>query len=48
VIEFPDYKTALQCYHSPEYTSAKRLRAGIAVGDVVVVEGYEGPQPPVI
>jgi uncharacterized protein (DUF1330 family) len=46
VIEFPDYKTALECYRSPEYTAAKKLRAGIAVGDVVVVEGYEGPQPP--
>jgi uncharacterized protein (DUF1330 family) len=46
VIEFPDYATALRCYRSPEYTAAKRLRAGIAVGDVVVAEGYDGPQPP--
>ena len=45
VIEFPDYQTALACYRSPEYQAAKALRAGAAVGDVLVVEGYDGPQP---
>ena len=40
-----DYDTALACYHSPEYQAAKAKRDGRAVGDVVVIEGYDGPQP---
>jgi uncharacterized protein (DUF1330 family) len=44
--EFPDYVTALACYRSPEYQSAKPLRLAHAVADFVVVEGYDGPQPP--
>ncbi len=45
VIEFKDYATALACYHSPEYAKAKALRTAHSVADIVVVEGYEGPQP---
>jgi uncharacterized protein (DUF1330 family) len=47
--EFPDYATALACYHSPEYQSAKPLRLSHSVCDFVIVEGYDGaqPQPPV-
>ena len=45
VIEFKDYATALACYHSPEYAKAKALRTAHSVADVVVVEGYDGPQP---
>jgi uncharacterized protein (DUF1330 family) len=45
VLEFADYDTALACYHSPEYQAAKAKRDGRAVGDVVVIEGYDGPQP---
>ena len=45
VIEFPDYATALACYHSPEYQDAMKLRLPCAVADVVVVEGYDGAQP---
>ena len=45
VIEFADYETALACYHSPEYQAAKALRAGACLGDVIVAEGYDGPQP---
>ena len=45
VIEFPDYATALACYHSPEYQDAMKLRLPCAVADVVVVEGYDGRQP---
>jgi uncharacterized protein (DUF1330 family) len=43
--EFPDYATALACYRSPEYQSAKPLRLAHAVSDFVIVEGYDGPQP---
>jgi uncharacterized protein (DUF1330 family) len=45
VIEFPSFDAALECYRSPEYTKAKALRSGKAVADVVIVEGYDGPQP---
>jgi uncharacterized protein (DUF1330 family) len=46
VREFPDYATALACYRSPEYQSAKPLRLPHSTGDFVIVEGYDGPQPP--
>ena len=45
VLEFKDYETALACYRSPEYAEAKALRQGCAVADIVIIEGYEGPQP---
>ena len=45
VIEFKDYATALECYNSPEYAKALELRKGRAVIDIVVIEGYDGPQP---
>ncbi|OYX15521.1 MAG: hypothetical protein B7Z15_00260 [Rhizobiales bacterium 32-66-8] len=45
VVEFPDYQTALACRNSPEYANAKALREGISQADVVVIEGYDGPQP---
>src|SRR5262245_52262535 len=43
--EFPDYATALACYRSPEYQSAKPLRLPHSQCDFVIVEGYDGPQP---
>lgn len=45
VIEFPSYQAALDCYHSPEYQAAVALRKPVSTVDIVVVEGYEGPQP---
>jgi uncharacterized protein (DUF1330 family) len=45
VLEFDDYATALACYHSPEYRAAKALREGRSEADLVVIEGYDGPQP---
>jgi uncharacterized protein (DUF1330 family) len=45
VLEFKDYETALACYRSPEYAKAIELRKGKAVADILVVEGYDGPQP---
>jgi uncharacterized protein (DUF1330 family) len=45
VIEFADYETALACYRSPEYQAAKRLREGSSEADLVIAEGYDGPQP---
>lgn len=45
VLEFADYDTALACYHSPEYTAAKAKRLGRAEADLIIIEGYDGPQP---
>lgn len=45
VIEFPDYEKAVACYHSPEYQHAVSFRKGAAFADIVIIEGYEGPQP---
>jgi uncharacterized protein (DUF1330 family) len=45
VIEFRDYATALACYRSPEYSAAKALRLPAATADIIVIEGYDGPQP---
>ena len=45
VLEFKDYATALECYRSPQYQAAKALRDKASLGDVVVIEGYDGPQP---
>jgi uncharacterized protein (DUF1330 family) len=45
VIEFKDYATALACYRSPEYTAAVKLRSAAATADIIVIEGYDGPQP---
>jgi uncharacterized protein (DUF1330 family) len=45
VLEFKNYATALECYHSPEYAVARTARNGRAVFDLVITEGYEGPQP---
>ena len=45
VIEFPTYKAALDCWSSPEYQRAIDLRRDVATADLVIIEGYEGPQP---
>jgi uncharacterized protein (DUF1330 family) len=45
VLEFPSYDAALACYRSAEYQSAAALRKGKAEFDLVICEGYDGPQP---
>ncbi|PPQ27449.1 DUF1330 domain-containing protein [Rhodopila globiformis] len=45
VLEFKDYDTALACYRSPEYAAARTLREGRSVADLLIIEGYDGPQP---
>jgi uncharacterized protein (DUF1330 family) len=45
VLEFQSYQAALDCYNSPEYAKAKALRVSASVGDVVIIEGYDGAQP---
>ena len=45
VIEFDSYQQALDCYRSPEYAAAMAYRTAASTGDLVVIEGYDGPQP---
>lgn len=45
VIEFPTYQDALDCYASPEYAAAKALRAAGSDGELIIIGGYDGPQP---
>ena len=45
VIEFPDYASALACYRSPEYQANIKVRQPHSNADIVIIEGYDGPQP---
>lgn len=45
VIEFPSYQAALDCWHSADYQEAVKLRLPVSTVDMVVIEGYDGPQP---
>ena len=45
VIEFPSHQAALDCYRSAEYQQAMAFRLSASTGDVVIIEGYDGPQP---
>jgi uncharacterized protein (DUF1330 family) len=45
VIEFPTYQAALDCWKSPEYQQALKLRQPVSTIDLIIIEGYEGPQP---
>ena len=43
VIEFPSFQAAHDCWHSPEYQEAIKLRSGVSRADLVIVHGYDGP-----
>jgi uncharacterized protein (DUF1330 family) len=45
VIEFPSYEAAVDCWNSPGYQEALKLRQPVSTADIVVIEGYDGPQP---
>ena len=45
VLRFPSLQAATDCYNSPEYQAAIGLRAHASLGDLSIVEGYDGPQP---
>nr|WP_093758251.1 DUF1330 domain-containing protein [Tardiphaga sp. OK245] len=45
VIEFVDYQSALDCWNSPEYAKARSLRSSAGFADIVIADGYDGPQP---
>ena len=42
VIEFPSYQAALDCWSSPEYQQAMKLRLPVSTIDLVIIEGYDG------
>ena len=45
ILEFPSFEAALACWNSPGYQAAIVLRKPYSELDIVIVEGYEGPQP---
>ena len=45
MIEFPDYQSAVACHRSAEYQANIKVRQPHAAADLVIVEGYDGPQP---
>ena len=45
VIEFPSYQAAVDCWHSAEYQKAMKLRLPVSTADLIIIEGYDGPQP---
>jgi len=45
VIEFPTAEAARACYDSPEYQEARKIRLGVSRSELLVIEGYDGPQP---
>jgi uncharacterized protein (DUF1330 family) len=44
VIEFPSYQAALDCWKSTEYQETIKLRLPVSTVDLVIIEGYDGPQ----
>ncbi|MCW1956663.1 DUF1330 domain-containing protein [uncultured Lentibacter sp.] len=42
VIEFPSYEAARACYDSPAYQAAFDIRKEVSIGDMVIVQGYDG------
>jgi uncharacterized protein (DUF1330 family) len=45
VVEFPSFQAALDCFKDPAYQAAKAIRDPVTEAEVVVIEGYDGPQP---
>ncbi|MBS4096209.1 MAG: DUF1330 domain-containing protein [Sulfuricella sp.] len=45
IVEFPTYQAAFDCWNSPEYQAALKLRLSASSMDLVIIEGYDGPQP---
>ncbi|MDQ0455358.1 DUF1330 domain-containing protein [Rhizobium paknamense] len=38
VIEFPSFQAAVDCYNSPEYQAAVKIRQEVADGEIVLIE----------
>jgi uncharacterized protein (DUF1330 family) len=41
VIEFPTYQAALDCWKSPEYQRALKIRQAVSTADLIIIEGVE-------
>ena len=39
IVEFPSFERAQEFYNAPEYVEARKLRAGAATAQFVLVEG---------
>ena len=45
VLEFPTIQAARDCWNDPAYQAAKALRSATSVAEIIIIEGYDGPQP---
>jgi uncharacterized protein (DUF1330 family) len=47
VLEFESYEKAKAYYNSPGYQAARefRIAPGVSIGEFLVIEGFDGPQP---
>jgi uncharacterized protein (DUF1330 family) len=47
ILEFESFEQAKAYFHSPEYQAARehRIAAGVSEGEIVALEGFDGPQP---
>jgi len=45
IIEFPSYQAALDCYNCAAYQEAMKFRLPVSECDLVIADGYDGPQP---
>jgi uncharacterized protein (DUF1330 family) len=45
VIEFPSHEAAIACYRSPEYQDAVQFLKDGCEADLIIIGGYDGPQP---
>jgi uncharacterized protein (DUF1330 family) len=45
VLEFPSLEAAKACYADPAYQRAKEIRAAASTADIIIISGYDGPQP---
>lgn len=45
IIEFPSYQAAQDCYRSDVYQHAKTVREEVSEAEILIIEGYDGPQP---
>lgn len=45
VIEFPSMEAARACWDDEAYQRAKALRTATSIAEIIVIEGYDGPQP---
>ena len=45
ILEFESYDQAKAYFESPEYQAARAHRMGKSIGEFVLVEGFDGPQP---